>query len=311
MIHPCCLGEISAVAPSDSGGRVSTLRSASISAEEKEMFSAAKEAPILAPDEAIESLVVDAARRALESARVSGSQIDRVYGGITLGKHVEPSALYAVHRDLRLRRDTLVAPQGTSFSAFVTGLGLAAEAVRFGAAKYVLVVAGARMSTHVEPESGYAVSIADGAGAVVVGPGDQNQIVDFATDTESALYDATAIDLRGPRITFDLSPRELLATREYGFDGPVALVRAMLARHAIDPSNVALVAHQASRVLMDRWKEQINPGQYIDSFDEHGNATVASIPMTLASKGHEIQKPFIVLMSPGMGMHVSCVLIRR
>lgn len=280
------------------------------------MFTAASSCATLAPDEDIEPLLVRAAAAALRAAELEPAQIDRVYGAAVLGKHVEPSPLYFVHHALGLRRDALVAPQATSFSAFMTSLLLAAEAVRSGAARHVLVVVGARMSPHVEPGSGYALAIADGAAAVVVGPGTRNVIVDHATDTEGALYDATTLSARRPApgrgaITFDIAAEHLRGVHDYGIQGPAAVVLGLLRRHGIAPADVALVAHQASPVLMAHWREAIAPGEYLDTFQEHGNASVASVPLTLAARWSSITKPHVVLMSPGMGMHATAVLMRR
>lgn len=283
------------------------------------MFSAATSRRVLAPGEPIEPLLARAAASALEAAGLRPDQIDRLYGAAVLGKHVEPSPLYAVHAALGLRASALVAPQGTNFTGFLTGIALAAEAVRAGAARYVLVVGGARMSPHVEPGTGYAVSIGDGAGACVVGPGERDVIVDWATDTAGSLYDATTMDALPPGaaapgpcpVTFGLSPSQLREVHDYGVERPPALIAELLHRNGVSPSDVSLIAHQPSRVLMDHWRRAVAPGQYVDTFDEHGNATVASVPMTLAARAGDLSKSHLVLMSPGMGMHAIAVLVRR
>ncbi|MFO0590911.1 MAG: 3-oxoacyl-[acyl-carrier-protein] synthase III C-terminal domain-containing protein [Polyangiaceae bacterium] len=275
------------------------------------MFSAAASRVCLGPGESLDPLMAQAASQAIASAGLSPSEIDRLYGAAVLGSHIEPSPLYGLHRQLGLRRDALVVPQGTNFSGFLSGLILAAEAVRAGAARYVLVAVGARMSPHVEPGSGYAVSIADGAGAVVVGPGQQNVILDFATDTDGSLEDGTTLDVRSGAVTFEISAEHIAGVHRYGVEEPPKLVSRLLERHGLRASDVTLVAHQASRVLIDHWQRSIRPGQYLDTFDRHGNATVASIPMTLATALSPIDRPYLVLLSPGMGMHATAVLVRR
>lgn len=275
------------------------------------MFSAAAARVCLGPGESLDPLLVQAATQAIASAGLTATDIDRVYGAVVLGSHVEPSPLYGLHRRLGLRRDAMVVPQGTNFSGFLSGLVLAAEAVRAGAARHVLVAVGSRMSPHVEPGSGYAVSIADGAAAVVVGPGERNVILDFATDTDGSLEDGTTLDVRGSSVTFDIAAEHLPGVHRYGVEEPPKLVSQLLARHGLHPSDVTLVAHQASRVLIDHWQRAIRPGQYLETFDKHGNATVASIPMTLATASSPIDRPYLVLLSPGMGMHATAVLVRR
>lgn len=275
------------------------------------MFSASASRAQLAPGEAIEPIVARAASEALRAAGVAAGEIDRLYGAVVLGAHIEPSPLYAVHRALGLRRDAAVIPQGTNFSGFLTGVALAAEAVRAGAARRVLVVGGASMSRHVPKDSGYAVSIADGAGAVVIGPGGRDVIVDFVTDTDGSLCDATTMDHGSGGVAFTFAEASLRGVHDYGALRPPALVAELLARNGVAPSDVALVAHQASRVLIEHWRSAIAPGEYIETFDDHGNATVASVPITLATRRDAITKPYLLLMSPGMGMHAVALLVRR
>jgi len=281
------------------------------SADERAMFSASSSRAQLARGEPLEPLIARAASAALRAAGIRAIDVDRLYGAAVLGAHVEPSPLYAVHRALGLRRDAAVVPQGTNFSGFITGVGLAAEAVRSGVARHVLVVAGAAMSEHVPRDSGYAVSIADGAGAVVVGPGSRDVVLDFATDTDGSLYDATTMDAKDGRVAFSIAETSLRGVHDYGVERPPALVADLLRRHGVAPSDVTLVAHQASRVLIEHWRSAIAPGEYVETFDEHGNATVASVPISLATRIAAISKPYLLLMSPGMGMHAAAVLVRR
>lgn len=282
------------------------------SPEERSMFTAPASSVRFGRGQTIEPLLLRAAMDAIQAAGLQSPDIDRLYGAVVLGAHVEPSALYGLHHSLGLRRDAVVVPQGTNFSGFLSGLAMAAEAVRFGAARHVLVLVGARMSPFVSVGSGYAMAIADGAGAVVVGPGSgSNVIMDFATDTDGSLYDASTIDSMEGGLVFGFSEKQLRGVHDYGVERPPALVAEVLRRNDIKASDVALVAHQPSRVLMEHWRKTIAPGEYIDTFDEHGNATVASIPMTLATRGGAITKPYLVLMSPGLGMHATVVLVRR
>lgn len=308
----CLLGGAKSALPSSGPSlSVADVAPGARSAEERAMFSAASSCARLAPGESLEPLLAQAAAAALEAAGVEPRHIDRVHGAALLGRHLEPSPLYFVQRALGLRRDALIVPLGTNYSAFITGLVLAAEAVRHGAARHVLVLVGSRMSCFVEPGTGYALSVADGAGAVVVGAGERDVIVDYATDNETSLYDAAPMDMRSERLVFDIEPERLIDVRDYGCDAPPRLIAELLGRHGIHPSEIALVTHQTSRVLLERWREAIRPGEYLDTFDDYGNATIASIPMTLAARGASLSRPYLVLMTPGMGMHATAVLIKR
>ena len=291
---------------------------------ERAMFTASGGRRWIGDGESLESLMIAASRQALDDAGASPESIDRVYGYGIVARYQSPNPVFAVHAALGLARRAWVVPVAIDFSAFVTSLALAREAIEARACERALVVAGAFLSRHVHPSSGYAVSIGDAATAAVVeavqrsaakGP-PRALLLDCAQETRSDLYEAGMISAEpaGQGLfgapAFRLNPELLGAMRDHGIEGPVALARGLLSRNGVDPARVTLITHQASRVLMGLWARALGPAAYLDTYDELGNISAASVGVTLALRHREIQTPFVLLLSVGAGMHSAATLLR-
>ena len=305
-------------------------RAGPASEAERAMFTAAAGRRWIGEGESLEGLMIEAARRAIDDARVSGSEIDRVYGYGIVARYQSPNPVFAVHAALGLPRSTWVVPVAIDFSSFLTSLALAREAIMAKTCHRALVVAGAFLSRHVHPSSGYAVSIGDAAAAAVVEAAGETVvtapmgrplralIVDCAQETRSDLYQAGMISAEASPVAeglfgppaFRLNPALLEPMREHGIEGPVGLARGLLAKNGVDASRVTLITHQASRVLMDLWRQAIAPAAYLDTYDELGNISAASTGVTLALRHAEVRTPYVLLLSVGAGMHSAATLLR-
>ncbi len=280
---------------------------------EHTLFVGNRERRVLGPGERLEALTADAARAALAHAGVAPAEVDRLYGYLSVPEYLAPNSLFAVHRELGLGEGCMVVPVNTEFSNFVTSVVLAWEAVLAGHAERCLVATGAAWTASVDYTQGHSVCIGDGAGAAVVGPGERLVLTDWATDTFSAEYGAMTMAWRpgADHPAFAIHPeRGVGAFLTTGMDGPPRLVARLLSRHGIDSSEVSLVAHQASRRLMDHWAERIRPGAYLDTFEEWGNLTVASAPATLSRFRDRIETPWLVVVGLGIGAHQTALLVR-
>jgi 3-oxoacyl-[acyl-carrier-protein] synthase-3 len=88
-------------------------------------------------------------------------------------------------------------------------------------------------------------------------------------------------------------------------------VARLLARHGLSGKDVSLVSHQASSVLMDAWKQAIQPAAYLQTLEEFANVTVANIPLNLAYHFDRIATEWVVLLAVGIEMHTNATLLRR
>lgn len=294
---------------------------------EAELFTGMRERRILAPGEAIEKLMVEAGRRALARAGVEAASVDRLYGYASVSEYIAPNGLFRVHAGLGLPRRTMVVPVNNEFSNFVTSCILAWEAIAAGHCEYALVACGSSWSRNMDYELPHATVVGDGAGAALLGPSERMRLVGYAAETSSGDYDVMGMKVRAPERgggrrpladaaglpvpTYEISDQGVRAFLGEGRSVPPRLVLELLSRHGVDPAQVALVTHQASRALLSHWADLVHPAQHIDTFEELGNMGLASIPVTLARRGHEVTAAYLAMVSLGPGTHVTALLAQR
>jgi 3-oxoacyl-[acyl-carrier-protein] synthase-3 len=161
---------------------------------------------------------------------------------------------------------------------------------------------------------GHALSVGDGAGAAVVGSEADWTLVDYATYTSSEQYGAMTMRTREHtnRPTYKITEDQgIYSFQVSAMEGIPAMVQGLLKKYGLTGSDISLITHQASRVLMDHWAEQIKPGNYLDTLAAFGNLTIASYPVTLAYYYSRISTPYLVLAAVGVGYHQTVLLFRR
>jgi 3-oxoacyl-[acyl-carrier-protein] synthase III len=296
---------------------------------EKELFIGLKERRYLDGDEQLETLMIEATRWALLQARLAPADIDRLYGYASVSSYLTPNALYAVHRGLRLPEQTLVIPINSEFSNFLISLIQAWEAIAAGHSRNALVVCGTNWTKYMDYTQGHALSIGDGAGAVAIGPSGHFVLVDYATQTLSEQYGTMTMQthvntIHGkpcilvdkqniPIPTYAISSEEginqtFLVSAMHGLPH---MVHALLKKHGLTGNDIALITHQASRVLMDHWEESLQPKQYLNTLELFGNLTLASYPVNLAYHFSNITTDYLVIAAVGVGYHQIALLLAR
>ncbi len=295
---------------------------------EASLFTGMKERRVLAQGEHIETFMVEAARHALVQAGMQREQIDRLYGYVSVSPYLTPNALYAVHHELQLSSETLVVPVNSEFSNFLLGVLQSWEAIIAGHSRAALIVCGTNWSQHMDYSQGHSTSIGDGAGAAIVGPDPLWEIIDYATQTRSEEYGAMRMHLRPvcigdqrylplneknmPYPTYEITMKDgLHSFQRAEQEGPSVLVKALLQKHDVQGKDIALITHQASRVLLDAWAKSIQPAQYLETFEIFGNLALAAYPVNLAYFFPEIQTNYLVIAALGVGFHQIALLLRR
>jgi 3-oxoacyl-[acyl-carrier-protein] synthase-3 len=165
-------------------------------------------------------------------------------------------------------------------AGFCYGLGAASNAIRTGAADYVVVAAAERLSDLVDwTDRSSAILFGDGAGAVVVGPSEQPGIGPLACGS-----DGSAAGLIGQ------TPQGHLA-----LDGPAVFrwattalgdaARQVCAAAGVTPDQLAaIVPHQANQRIVTAIAKQLNAPHAVvaDDIVDTANTSAASVPLALA-----------------------------
>lgn len=299
-----------------------------------DLFKGYKERRVLASEEHLCTLLVDACQEALRCAGLKSEDIGALVGYGSVSGYTTPNDLYQAHRHLGLRDATWCIPLQDNFTNFLSGLIWAQQAISTQLIKYALVVTGCNWTRHVSYHDEVSLSIGDGAGAVVLGPTtDQQRFrwVGAQTLTSSDLFGTMGVqprpippDLRRPytdgmmpeaftRALFFMNGSSDHVFERWGEEQPPALVRRLLKAYQVSEDSYTLIAHQASTVLIEAWKTRLklSDTHYLNTIQSFGNMTLASIPVTLAHLYNQIETDYLVLLGMGLGIHTTAVLLQK
>ena len=290
------------------------------------LFQGIKHRHILGPDEQLVTIMAAAAKKAMIDGQVNAADIDLLIGCASLSKFVVPTDLGLLHKELGLPGRAMPLPLGNDFSNFTEALVIADALVKVGRARTVLVVAGGDWTRAVDYDQGPAVSAGDGAGAAVVGgPSGSVRwiVVDQQALVRSDMYGAMYVsgDVKQPRGQpqdqdysgpyFHMTKEGVEDFKTFGGQAAPVPAKLLLDRQGLKGSDVTLMGHQASTVLLDMWSKILQPAAVISTIENFGNMTVASIAVTLAAREADIATPYVLLLALGLDMHAHALLLRR
>lgn len=235
---------------------------------------------IAAPDESIVVMAADAGAKALAESGLTAADIDLLLLATCTMPTPIPSAAPEVAD--RLGAGGIgAADVNAACGGFCYTLALAADAVRSGSARHVLVIASERLSDWTDwDDRSTAILFADGAAAIVVGPSDEPAIgpVAWGSDGGKAALigiapGTTALRMAGQPV-FRWATSALV---------PVARKACELA--GVEPSELAaVVPHQANLRIVDAIVRGLGVTDAVVARDvvDTGNTSAASVPLALA-----------------------------
>jgi len=229
--------------------------------------------------ESVVDLGAEAGAKALANAGVQPGQVDLVLVATSTMDFAMPQAAPQVAGRLGSRAGGY--DVGAACAGFCYALSAAADAIRAGTARVVLVIGSDRMSDILDPADRGTVAIfGDAAGAIVLGAAPHNGVgplVSASDGERSGLIarapDAPVLAMDGPAVfrwaTTELAPYALRACEVAG----------------IEVAELAgLIAHQANLRIIDALARALKlPPEVVVARDiiESGNTSAASIPLAL------------------------------
>ncbi|AVH21758.1 beta-ketoacyl-ACP synthase 3 [Nocardia cyriacigeorgica] len=253
-------------------------------------------------DETLRSIAAAAGDRALNNTGIDRSKIGALILCTSSWLKLTPHGAPTVAADLGI--NGIPAFDLTSgCGGFGYGLGVAADLIRAGSAEYVLVIGAETMTVGLDPtDRGTAMIFGDGAGAVVVGPSEENGISPtvWGSDGENAEAIAQDVDFleymnRADALQQDGYDGEPLKRMALRMEGPkvfrwaaVTLPRAL--SEALNSSGVAkedievFVPHQANARINELMKKNLGLAEDIpmaNDIENTGNTSAASIPLAM------------------------------
>lgn len=265
------------------------------------------------PDEDVVSMGVEAGRDAIERAGLSPSQLNGVVVATMSCLQQTPAAAPQIAE--RLGSNTVAFDINAACAGFCVALGIGDSLVRAGNADYVLVIGSDKMTDIIDPrDRSTAFLFGDGAGAVVVGPGDPG-IGPVAWSSHGAgcdliAHSASWLSLRDDPgaewPTMRMAGREVFrwATTEVPATARAALKFAGMEAEELS----AFVPHQSNVRITDAIAKRLELPPHVviaDDLVTMGNTSAASIPLAmdqLLSSGRVSSGDLALLVGFGAGL---------
>ncbi len=272
-----------------------------------------------------------ASQRALEMAELQPGQIDAIVYATSSPDHFAPGNGVYLQRLMDI--PTIPALDlRAQCSGFIYGLSVADAWIRSGQYRRVLVVGSEIQSTGLEVSSAgrhVAVIFADGAGAVVLGAGEEDDggILGFDLHSEGAHAEKLWVDSPGSMYHPRVSPKHMEAGRQYlEMDGREVFrhavvrmpesVRAVLAATGHKVENISLLlAHQANLRISEVMQKDLGlrDDQVYNNIQRFGNTTAATIPIALdecVRSGRVKRGDLVVMTAFGSGFMWGSTAVR-
>ncbi|HEU4810772.1 MAG TPA: beta-ketoacyl-ACP synthase III [Nocardioides sp.] len=247
------------------------------------------------PEETVQLMAVEAARKAIAHAGIDPQQIDCVVVATVSHLLQTPAVATAIAHELGTNKAAAF-DISAACAGFCHGVAMASDFVRAGSAGHVLVIGVERLSDLTDVgDRGTAFIFADGAGAAIVGPSDTPGIGPVVWGSDGEQFDlirqkedwrdvvgTPAVPGSGvmPHLTMQGNPVFRWASFAMAKIGQQALDRAGVTLEDLD----VFVPHQANMRIIDAMARSMKlPAKVKIARDiaEQGNTSAASIPLAL------------------------------
>ena len=276
-----------------------------------------KERRIVGPDELTSDLAFEAAKNAINNAKIDANEIDLIIVATTTPDKIFPSVACNVQTKLGIKNCPAFDIQAVC-SGFIYALSVADNFIKTNSAKNILVIGADSMSKITDySDRSNAILWGDGAGAVVLSASNEKGILSthiHADGQYEKLLHVPKKDIKNKiheKIEMQGSQVFKIAVNTLDRIVDEALTANKLKKADID----WLVPHQANiRILEATAKKlEMSMDKVIVTIDRHGNTSAASIPLALDEglKNNKIKPGHLLLMEAfGGGFTWGTALIR-
>jgi 3-oxoacyl-[acyl-carrier-protein] synthase III len=278
-------------------------------------------------------LAVPACRSAVEDAGLTMDQIDLVIMNTITPDHTDPGCAFFLQPKLGLRHIPVLDIR-QQCAGLIYGISIADHFIQAGTYRHVLVVCAEKLSTRIDGSydgRNIAILLGDGAGAVVLGPGDGRDQGILTTilhaDGSGAKHLFTAApgsalgrkehliaeDIDAGRVHFRMDGKEVF---QNGVNRMSEAVFESLASRGATLADVdLLIPHQANLRMLEAIVEKIAlpANKVFVNVADHGNMASACLPVALdqARRGGRVAEgDLVLLVAFGSGFVWGSTLLR-
>ncbi|MCZ4058694.1 ketoacyl-ACP synthase III [Pantoea sp. LMR881] len=277
-----------------------------------------RERRIAAPDETVASMGAEAAQRALEMAGVDANDVGLIIVATTSSSHAFPSSACMIQHTLGIK-DCAAFDLAAACAGFTYALSVADQYIKNGAVKHALVIGADVLARTLDPnDRGTIILFGDGAGAVVLGPSEEQGIISTHLHADGRYAELLTLPYHN-RAQQDQPAYLTMAGNE------VFKVAVTELAHIVDETLQAnnldremldwLVPHQANLRIISATAKKLGMtmDKVVVTLDRHGNTSAASVPSALdeAVRDGRIKPGHLILLEAfGGGFTWGSALVR-
>ncbi|UGT64762.1 beta-ketoacyl-ACP synthase III [Nocardia asteroides] len=278
--------------------------------------------------ETVRSMSVAAAEGALESAGVAVDQVDTVIVATSTHLLLTPAAAPQIATELGMN-GAAAFDISAGCAGFCHALALASDLVRSGTAGHVLVIGVEKLTDTINKnDRSTAFLFADGAGAVIVGPAEDQGIGPTVWGSDGTQSHAIRQDKDWLEFFAEIEEKGLDAVRPYLTMEGTAVFRwaahslEKVCRDAIDRAGLAtddldaMIPHQANGRIIEIMARVLKLPEncaLANDIEETGNTSAASIPLAmeqLLRTGQSKPGDTALLIAFGAGLSYAAQVVR-
>ncbi|EJS66273.1 ketoacyl-ACP synthase III [Bacillus cereus] len=255
------------------------------------------------------NMAVEASKKALEDAGISGEDIDLILVATVTPDRAFPAVACVIQEAIGAKHAAAM-DLSAACAGFMYGMITAQQFIQTGTYKNVLVVGSDKLSKIVDwNDRNTAVLFGDGAGAVVMGAVSEGRgVLSFELGADGSggkhLYQDEYVMMNGREVF-------KFAVRQLGDSCLRVLDKAGLTKEDVD----FLVPHQANIRIMESARERLNLPQEKMSMtiEKFGNTSASSIPIAMVEElqnGRIQDGDLIILVGFGGGLTWGAVALR-
>ncbi|HFI2421761.1 beta-ketoacyl-ACP synthase III [Bacillus paranthracis] len=254
-------------------------------------------------------MAVEASKKALEDAGISGGDIDLILVATVTPDRAFPAVACVIQEAIGAKHAAAM-DLSAACAGFMYGMITAQQFIQTGTYKNILVVGSDKLSKIVDwNDRNTAVLFGDGAGAIVMGAVSEGKgVLSFELGADGSggkhLYQDEYVMMNGREVF-------KFAVRQLGDSCLRVLDKAGLTKEDVD----FLVPHQANIRIMESARERLNLPQEKMSMtiEKFGNTSASSIPIAMVEElqnGRIQDGDLIILVGFGGGLTWGAVALR-
>jgi 3-oxoacyl-[acyl-carrier-protein] synthase-3 len=286
-----------------------------------------KERRMIRPGQPLSHLAVPAAMRALDMAGVHPDELDLIVVGTVSADMITPSAACIIQHKIGAHKATAF-DVNAACPGFIYALTVAQKFIKDGSHDLALVIGGEVISNHLDfSDRATCVLFGDGAGAVVLGPGngEESEVLSSSLGSNGSLWGLLNVpgggSLHPPSVEMVNLGLHYIKMKgnevfKYAVKAMVEGAQRVMEDAGVDSEGVDwLIPHQANLRIMQVVGNRLGfpTEKIIITVNKYGNTSAASIPIALdeAVREGRIKRGDTVLMvSFGAGFTWGGLLVR-